>query len=222
MIEHWKKIENTPYKVSNTGKVITTNYKCSGETKELKQATNHKGYKVVGLSIDGKEKKFLVHRLVAEAFIPNPNNLPQVNHIDEDKTNNRVDNLEWCTNDYNIRYSQCKAIIGIDIDTLDYAMYDGCRDAEDKDGYLHSNISAVIKGKRKTTGNKYWYYLPPTVDEYFNVKNGIYSIDATNSEIVFYDSITDAAKCTDVCASTISRCLNGKLKTAGKKYWCKV
>lgn len=67
----------------------------------LKPQTSKKGYLQVSLCKSGKQKTYKIHRLVAEAFIPNSNNYPQVNHIDEDKTNNRDTNLEWCTNIYN-------------------------------------------------------------------------------------------------------------------------
>lgn len=72
--------------------------------KQLKQTTHSAGYKVVGLTKDGTTKTTFVHRIVAEAFIPNPDNLPMVNHKDEDKTNNFVENLEWCTAAYNNTY----------------------------------------------------------------------------------------------------------------------
>ena len=62
------------------------------------------GYPYCGLFSDGKQKNHQIHRLVAQAFIPNPDNLPQVNHKDEDKTNNIVDNLEWCDRKYNMNY----------------------------------------------------------------------------------------------------------------------
>jgi hypothetical protein len=75
-------------------------------------------YKSVSLYKDGQYKRKYVHRLVAEAFIPNPNSLPIINHKDEDGTNNKVDNLEWCTNQYNVNYGtarerQRQKIIGI-------------------------------------------------------------------------------------------------------------
>lgn len=72
--------------------------------KPIKQTTHSAGYKVVGLTINGKTATKFVHRLVAEAFIDNPDNLPVVNHKDEDKTNNSIENLEWCTVKYNNIY----------------------------------------------------------------------------------------------------------------------
>ena len=74
--------------------------------KRMKQSVHTKGYKTVYLTKDGKSKTHFVHRIVAEAFIDNLNNLPMVNHKDEDKTNNFVENLEWCTASYNRTYGK--------------------------------------------------------------------------------------------------------------------
>lgn len=70
----------------------------------MKLSANEKGYLHVCLTKHNKKRTFIVHRLVAECFIDNPENLPQVNHKDENKQNNNVNNLEWCTNDYNAHY----------------------------------------------------------------------------------------------------------------------
>lgn len=74
--------------------------------KQIKQSVHTKGYKIVSLTKDGKTKTVFVHRIVAEAFIPNTENLPMVNHKDEDKTNNFVENLEWCSASYNRTYGR--------------------------------------------------------------------------------------------------------------------
>ena len=74
--------------------------------KQMKQSVHTKGYKTVTLTKNGKTKTVYVHRIVAEAFISNPYNLPMVNHKDEDKTNNFVENLEWCTASYNRTYGK--------------------------------------------------------------------------------------------------------------------
>ena len=92
------------YQVSNTGQVRSLNYNHTGKTKILKQGTTIHGYKQVILYKDGKHKRYSVHRLVAQAFIPNPNNLPQVNHKDENKTNNVAWNLEWMSHKDNCNY----------------------------------------------------------------------------------------------------------------------
>ena len=74
--------------------------------KQMKQSLHTKGYKTVTLTKDGKSKTCFVHRIVAEAFIDNPDNMPMVNHKDEDKTNNFLENLEWCTASYNRTYGK--------------------------------------------------------------------------------------------------------------------
>lgn len=96
------------YKISNKGDVISLS-KNNGFLKRkeryLKPTIKPKGYLDVKLIKDGVSKHFYVHRLVAEHFIPNPNNLPQVNHKDKNPSNNNVENLEWCDNSYNVLYS---------------------------------------------------------------------------------------------------------------------
>ena len=94
------------YEVSNFGRVKSLGNGNSNNSKErvLKPVKVKGGYLQVHLSKNGKRKMFLVHRLVAEAFIPNTDNLPFINHKDEDKTNNSVENLEWCTREYNNNY----------------------------------------------------------------------------------------------------------------------
>lgn len=97
-----KDIEGYPgYKASSDGKIIS--YK-RGKSKELKTYVKTHGYLYVALSKDGKKHYLRLHRVIANTFIPNPEGLPEVNHKDEDKTNNRVNNLEWCTSHDNKIY----------------------------------------------------------------------------------------------------------------------
>ena len=105
-MEEWKYIEGYEglYQVSNYGRVRSLFYRKKNQVQLLKLRKVTKGYLQVALWKNRKRKDFMVHKLVAEAFIPNPNNYPQINHKDEDKTNNCVENLEWCTNEYNHNY----------------------------------------------------------------------------------------------------------------------
>lgn len=100
MNKEWKPVVGYEglYEISNNGEILSKTRR-----KILKQ-NNSKGYNRVILSKDGKPQHFLVHRLVAIAFLPNPHNLPQINHKDENKLNNNVENLEWCDAKYNINY----------------------------------------------------------------------------------------------------------------------
>ena len=107
MEEIWKDIPGYEglYKVSNLGNVKSLNWRNTGEEKNLWLKPHNKGYLQVELANGGVKKCFVVHRLVAIAFLPNPNCFPQVNHKDENKANNCVENLEWCSRSYNARYS---------------------------------------------------------------------------------------------------------------------
>ena len=109
MEEIWKPIKGyeSLYEVSNLGRVKSLKW---GKERILRTDKSNNGYLRVVLCKDGKKKKYLVHRLVCESFLPNSNNLPEVNHKDENKTNNKVDNLEWCDRTYNNRYSQSVAV----------------------------------------------------------------------------------------------------------------
>jgi hypothetical protein len=110
MEEEWRDIEGFEgyYQVSNLGRVRSLDrVKCDGirmKGRIMKTHFDACGYEMVQLRRDGKYKHPSIHRLVAIAFIPNPDNLPQVNHIDEIRNHNTVDNLEWCTVLYNQNY----------------------------------------------------------------------------------------------------------------------
>ena len=155
-----KPVEEFPnYQISPEG--IVTNK--SGRI--IKPETTRNGYQRVSLSNDKiKHKRLSVHRLVAEAFIPNPDNLPQVNHIDENRLNNRVSNLEWCTPLQNLTHSKVieKASIAKHHEVRCITtgkIYGSIKHAAAENDLCHSNIVACCNGRRKSTGRLEWEYV---------------------------------------------------------------
>lgn len=174
MREEWRDIENYKglYQVSNMGNVKSLErtvwnsgkgcYKTVHE-RILKPRKNRCGYPYVNLCKDGNVKTYTIHRLVAQAFMPNPQSLPQVNHIDENKENNHVDNLEWVTCKENINHGTrtaktCKPIIAIHKITGLILEFQSIHEAERQMGIAHSSISACCRGKLKSVDGYTFFY----------------------------------------------------------------
>jgi hypothetical protein len=192
MEEIWKDIEDYEgmYQVSNLGNVKSLPRKRTIKKERLlKPAINNKGYKMIVLCKKSKPKMFLVHRLVATAFIPNPNNYPQVNHKDSNPLNNCVNNLEWCTQQENIKYSwdygnnskyrntiaentdirikrykhtiaRCsKKVFQYNLLGEYLAEYNSITEASQKNNINLKHISNCCRGIRKSCGNFQWSFI---------------------------------------------------------------
>lgn len=159
----WKDVPNYEgiYKVSSDGKVMSAN-----GIKKVEIAKN--GYARVCLFKNGKGKHFSVHRLVAMVFIPNPLELEMVNHIDGNKLNNNVENLEWCDLSYNIKHAYrtglihpaTTKVIQYTKDFVKVKEWDSIKEACEILGLTHSNICTVCKDKtnRRMCGGYIWRY----------------------------------------------------------------
>ena len=169
-MEIWKKINLNPnYEVSNYGNVRSLDhYNTNGKAIIL-----YKGRKIKPIikgsyyTITISKKQLYIHRLVAETFIPNPSNYPQVNHKDENKLNNCVDNLEWCTCHYNINYgarnnkakmSKSKPILQYDLNGNFIKEWFGIKNASENLLIDKSNIGECCRNKRKTAGGYIWKF----------------------------------------------------------------
>lgn len=171
-MEIWKDIKEYKglYQVSNLGNVKSLNYRKTGKEKILKSAKKS-GYPFVVLYKDGKVKQTLIHRLVASAFIPNTDNKPCIDHINTNRTDNRVENLMWVTYKENMNNPltiekkigennpKTKPIIQFSKDGEFMQKWSCIVSVERKLNIPHSNIIKVINGDRKTAGGYKWGYV---------------------------------------------------------------
>lgn len=173
MCEIWKDIKGYEglYQVSSLGRVRSLDRlvvykngkKCLHKGKLLIGTDNGRGYLIVNLRKDGVRKSFLIHRLVAEAFIPNPDNKLTVDHMNRNRADNRMDNLRWAT-----RLEQAdntdnkKPIVAIKGETILY--FESAKQAE-KYGFTPSMICNCCRGKKKTHCGYEWHYLGNWLDK---------------------------------------------------------
>lgn len=170
-MEEWRNLDKFPgYQVSSLGNVRSVGDK--KKNKELIPTIGTKGYLQVCLGNKVKP----IHRLVAETFLPNPKNLPQVNHINENKIDNRVDNLEWCTLQYNVRFgtgiyrrsqkrvgerngTSSKEVIQLSLTNEYIAEFPSAKEAMRKLGFTSSsNITKCCKEQRISAFGYKWKY----------------------------------------------------------------
>ena len=234
MEEKWKDIKGYKglYQVSNLGNVRSLNYKKSGKIALLKFSTsNTTGYCQVGLQKNGKLKMKYVHRLVAEAFLRNRHNYPQINHKDEQKLNNRADNLEFCTPKYNSNYGTRNQKTS-EIHSIPIKQYDkegnfirewkSTLFASQELGIFATNITNCLKGRAKIAKGFIWRYSTDTapVEKYLNPRFKIVNqYDKEGNFIRQWNSIQEASMKLKIKASTISSCLRRKKITAGGFIW---
>lgn len=177
MAEIWKDIKEYEgfYQISNLGRVrCCERIDKIGRHKSVRILTpnkQHNGYLRICLHKDCKQKRFFVHRLVAEAFIPNSGNKPHINHINGKKDDNRVENLEWATREENMQHAfntglthiwNKKKVICLETDVV----FNSASEAEKSMNLCANKVSAVCRGNRKSTGGYTFMYY----DEYLKNK----------------------------------------------------
>ena len=172
------------YQVSSLGRVKSLGNNKTKKEKILKLIEHSQGYLIVNLYKEGKRKTIKIHRLVAEAFIDNPNNYPIINHKDENPSNNNVENLEWCNHKYNVNYGTCqhRRVANTDykkkVENTDYkevgrkqskTVLQFTKDGEfimewlstmecARNGFSHGAVAACCRGERKTHKGYIWRY----------------------------------------------------------------
>ncbi len=230
--EEWIDIEGYEnlYQVSNTGKIKslkrTILYENTNQTgisfctrkeceERILKLSSNRGYQIVALSKDGQRKTYQVHRLVALHFLPNPNNLPCINHKDENKKNNNVDNLEWCTEEYNNNYGTrntriveklkekpeyYKPVICYDLQNNYVKTYSSAVEAGKSLGIAASGITAcckLYKGRATAAGYK-WKYKDSDVNietiMYKESKKKLLQFSMDGQYINTYDSLSAGAR----------------------------
>lgn len=191
MKEVWKDIEGYEglYQISNFGNVKSLDRKVNAKNNKkrlikgtfLKLRFNNRNYNIVSLYKNNIQEVRFIHRLVAETFIPNPENKPEVNHIDGDKQNNKIDNLEWCTRTENNKHAWktglnkvsdnqkkaaaqsakkrfSKKIIQYDLKGNFIKEWDSMSEAQRQLNIWHESIGKCCKGEIKTSGKYIWRY----------------------------------------------------------------
>ena len=227
----WKKIFidglETDYSVSTEGIVRkdTTNYILTQSTQQ--------DYKFVTLNVNGKQKRMRVHRLVAEAFIENPDNKPYVNHLNGIRSDNNIVNLEWVTPSENTQHAvatglfqsgRAKAVIQYSLDGVEMATFESASEAARQTGGSQSKITMCCRRQRQTANDYQWRYLDDIqdvtkVEKKFITGKKVAQCDEDGNVLNIYPSFKAAAAAVDGTSSAISRVCSGmNIRHQGYKW----
>ena len=244
--EVWKTYPDYNFiEVSNLGRVRTkdrTVTRSDGRKqfikgRFLKQQRGRGGYMYVHFRVSGRSVNLLVHRMIAITFIPNPNNYPEVNHIDNDRTNNVVSNLEWCTRKYNEAYKKNfgtsvvevlgRPVFAVNLETGNVLWFETRSEASRQLGISNSQICAVIKGKLNQAGG-YWFTENEseiTEEKIQEIKDNMrsYPVIAVNpetSEVFRFKSQSEAARQLDISQGYINGVIKGLYNKAKGWWYC--
>ena len=213
-MEEWRPVVGYEglYEVSNMGRVKSVErivrcnrgYRTVSE-RILKGNKNIDGYLQVELCQDGKMKPCTIHRLVAQAFLDNSEGYKEINHKDEDKTNNCVENLEWCDRLYNANYGTRNERVAEKLRGRKLSEETIRKMSEKHRGRKHSE-EAIKKMSEKQRNNS-------------RTSKPVYSVDKVTGEIKEYPSAKEAERCTGIYHGSIIRCCRGERNSAGNFYW---
>lgn len=243
--EIWKTYPKYPFvEVSNLGRARTKDryVTVKGRGKRLvkgrilKQYLQKNGYMFVNFKVNGKQINLLIHRMVAITFIPSPNNYLEVNHIDNDPTNNAISNLEWCTRKYN---EDCKKKFGtsqaelfghpvfvVDLKIGKILRFESQHEAARQLGVGQGNINSVIKGKLYQIGG-YWFTEDESeiteekiqeIKEKMELRGCVIAINIETSGVLWFESQSEAARQLSISRGNINEVIKGKRNKA-KGFW---
>lgn len=203
-MENWRQIEGfEDYMVSDQGRVWTHK-----RNRILGVGRNNCGYLHVQLWKNGKEFTKRIHRIVAEHFIPNPKGLPEVHHIDEDKTNNAVSNLQWVSSAFNTEFSKAGYYVLFNENDERVEIYNMRKFARE------NNLSQVdLKNVAKGKANSYYGYTAKPNTKYKMQRKGEFRLVSPDGEVVTFQKQTEAADYIGVNSGNISELISGKRKS---------
>jgi len=245
--EVWKSHPDIPgLQVSTLGRVRTLD-KMVSNGKGMRLVKGHvlnpfvsnSGYVRMNFRVNGKRVNKSVHRLVAQTFIENPNNLPQVNHKDCDRANNNVENLEWCTASYNSQYREKygvsraeaagKPVFAINLSTLEVTHFQSQNEAGQALGINKASINIVIKGKIKQAGGYYFKEddgngveidkdkLNDIADS-MHFTGGVFAVNLKTLEVSRFNSQSEASLVLGASVGNINNVIKGRYRYT-KGYW---
>ncbi len=247
--EVWKTYSDYPFiEASNLGRIRTKDryvtVKGQGKRlvkgKVLKQRLRPDGYMEVNFKVKNKPVKLLTHRVIAASHLQNPNNLPEVNHKDNDRTNNVVSNLEWCTREYNQDYKEQygmsaaevvgRPVIAVNLETGRVLRFETRSEAARQLGVDDSAVNAVVKGRKPTAGG-YWFTEDKNeiteekikeIKKKANFLGPVVAINQENYEVLWFESQSEAARQLGIDDSHINKVIKDKQNKTHGYWFCRV